>query len=215
MPEKTPATQKFIEIEHIKDGVVYLKGGALRKVLIVSGVNFDLKSDAEQNLILASFQDFLNTIDFSVQLFIHSRKINIDAYLESMAKRKETEESELLKIQIEDYIDFIRSFVDQNAIISKSFFIIVPYDSGALPNSASGILSIFGVGRKKQITSAETEREAHNLEQLDYRVNQAIQGLGNVGLRSVPLNDDELLELFYNLYNPQLVEKRSAEVNKK
>lgn len=207
MPEKTLPTQQFVNIREVKDGVVYLKNGALRKILIVGGVNFDLKSEAEQNLILASFQDFLNTLDFSVQFFIHSRKINVDAYLEAMEEKKNKEESGLLKVQIEDYINFIRSFVEQNAIISKSFFIVIPYDPVAIAKEASGILSALGFGKKKQPGNAEAERNANYREQLNHRVDQAIHGLSSIGLRAVPLEDDELVELFYNLYNPQLVEK--------
>lgn len=207
MSEKTLPTQQFVGIKEIKDGILYLRNGALRKILIVSGVNFDLKSEAEQNLILASFQDFLNTLDFSVQFFIHSRKINVDNYLNAMSKRKEEEENELLKIQIEDYINFIKSFVDENAIINKSFFIVVPYDPVSLGNEARGVLSVFGLGKKKD-SVAEDKRTSGNIEQLDHRINQTIQGLGNIGLRAVSLNDDELIEFFYNLYNPQLVEKR-------
>jgi len=101
MPEPTKPSQQFVEIKEIKNDVVYLKSGGLRKILIVSGVNFDLKSENEQTLILNGFRNFLNTLDFSVQLFIHSRKTNIDLYLEKIAARKQEEENELLKIQID------------------------------------------------------------------------------------------------------------------
>src|SRR3990167_5625974 len=128
MPEVTLPTQKFVEVKNIKNGAVFLKKGGLRKVLIVGGVNFDLKSEAEQNLILQSFQNFMNTLDFGIQFFIHSRKINVSEYLEQLKARKEEEPNELLKIQIEDYAEFIRVFVAENPIISKSFFVVVPYD---------------------------------------------------------------------------------------
>lgn len=207
MPEKTLPTQKFVNIREIKNGVVYLKNGTLRKVLIVGGVNFDLKSEPEQGLILGGFQDFLNTLDFSVQFFIHSRKINVSAYLEAMEERKNKEESGLLKVQIEDYINFIKSFVEENAIISKSFFVVIPYDPISIAKEAGGILSVLGLGNKKRGVGAEAERETNYREQLGHRVDQTIHGLAGIGLRAVPLEDEELIELFYNLYNPQLVEK--------
>ncbi|MFH1161702.1 MAG: hypothetical protein V1696_00255 [Candidatus Jorgensenbacteria bacterium] len=208
----TLPTQSFVNIKEIRDGVVHLKKGGLRRILIVSGVNFDLKSEAEQTLILNSFQNFLNTLDFSVQFFVHSRKVNIDAYLEAMRGRMNEEESQLLKIQIGEYVEFIRAFVDQNAIISKSFFTVIPYESAAVVESAKGILGLFS--KKPKVKEKEkTSQEA--LEQLEHRVSQVIDGLEQIGLRTVPLGDGELVELFYNLYNPQLTEKRGMEIAKK
>jgi len=211
MPEEpTLPTQKFVDIKEVKDGVIYLKKGGLRKVFIVSGVNFDLKSESEQNLILSMFQNFLNTLDFSIQFFIHSRKVNIESYLTRMTERKEKEASELLKIQIEEYISFIQSFVDENAIISKAFFAVVPYESASLASAGGGVLSLF----KKSATPQKQVSQAENLEQLERRVNQVVDGLEQIGLRTVSLDDDELVELFYNLYNPQFVEKKDLQVTK-
>jgi len=212
MPEATLPTQTFVNIKEIRDGVVYLKKGGLRRILIVSGVNFDLKLEAEQTLILNSFQNFLNTLDFSVQLFVHSRKVNVDAYLEAMRERMNEEENQLLKIQIEEYMEFIKTFVDQNAIISKSFFTVIPYESAAVVEGAKGILGLFSKKPKREVKE-QAPQEA--LKQLDHRVNQVIDGLEQIGLRTVPLGDRELVELFYNLYNPQLVEKKGMEIAKK
>jgi type IV secretory pathway VirB4 component len=209
MPEITPATQQLVEIKDIKDGVVYLKGGGLRRVLMVSGINFDLKSEAEQTLILNSFQDFLNSLDFSVQFFVHSRKVNINSYLETMEERKKEETNELLKIQIEDYIKFVRAFVEENTIITKNFFVVVPYDPIVAVQKAGGIFSVFS---GKKTTGGEISNQA-NLEQLSRRVDQVINGLEQIGLRVAVLGDDELTELYYNLYNPQLVEKRGLEIS--
>lgn len=211
MAQATIPAQKFVEIKEIKDGVLYLGGGGLRQILIVSGVNFDLKSEPEQGLILSSFQNFLNTLDFGVQFFIHSRKVNVDAYLEKMTTRGQEETNELLKIQINEYVSFIRSFVEENAIITKSFFVVVPYEPISLGGGASGLLGLFG----KRSTPKEKETTTQeNLEQLGHRVDQVMSGLEQIGLRAVPLNDEELVELFYNLYNPQLVEKKGLAIAK-
>ncbi|MBI4034250.1 MAG: hypothetical protein HY378_01740 [Candidatus Brennerbacteria bacterium] len=214
MAEVSLPTQKFVEVKDIKNGVVRLKDGGLRKVLIVSGVNFDLKSEEEQNLILSSFQNFLNTLDFSVQFFIHSRKINISGYLEFLKTRKGEEENELLKIQIEEYAEFIRSFVEENPIISKTFFAIVPYDAVKIPTQAKGIMGLFKKSPPKKEEEAAEERERKNIEQLDRRVEQVTSGLEQIGLRATALEDGELTELFYNLYNPQLIEKKGLEIAK-
>lgn len=212
MAEPSLPTQKFVDIKEIKDGVVYLKSGGLRRILIVSGVNFDLKSEAEQMLILNTFQNFLNTLDFPVQFFIHSRKVNINAYLEKMRIRQEEEQNELLKIQIEEYINFIRDFVEQNAIITKTFFVVVPYEHIAIIGRAKGFLGLFGT--TKEETEKKTNSIAESLEQLSHRVNQVTDGLEQIGLRTAVLEDEELIELFYNLYNPQLVEKKGMEISK-
>ena len=119
--QESVATQQFVDITDIKDGAVFLKGGGLRRVLIVSGINFDLKSEEEQNLILHSFQNFLNTLDFSIQLVVHSRKMNIDNYLEKLKERQIKEDNELLKNQIGEYMEFVRSFVEMNAVMAKTF----------------------------------------------------------------------------------------------
>lgn len=213
MPETTLPTQKFIDLKEIKAGVLYLKDGGLRKVLIVGGVNFDLKSEAEQTLILSSFQNFLNALDFSVQFFIHSRKINVSEYLQKMTERKEKETNELLKIQIEEYVNFVRTFVEENPIISKTFFVIVPYDPVALTAKAKGFLGLFK--KSGSVEERGSEEKIKNLEQLDHRVDQVVGGLEQIGLRVTALDDEELTELYYNLYNPQFVEKKDLEIAKK
>jgi type IV secretory pathway VirB4 component len=215
MAEVSLPTQKFVEVKSIKDGVVSLKDGGLRKILIVSGVNFDLKSEEEQTLILSSFQNFLNTLDFSVQFFIHSRKINVSDYLEFLKTRKEEEKNELLKIQIEEYAEFIRSFVEENPIISKTFFTIVPYSPVKITAHAKGLLGLFKKTPEKKEKEASEEQERKNVEQLNRRVEQVTNGLEQIGLRVTALEDEELTELYYNLYNPQLVEKKGLEITKR
>lgn len=213
MAQTTLPTQNLVEVRKIKDGVVYLKDGSLVQVIAVSGVNFDLKSEDEQSSIIGSFQKFLNSLDFRTQFFIHSRKVNIQKYLANMAERKKNEQNELLKIQIDEYTSFIKSFVEENAIISKNFFVVVPYNPTAeVASSASGLFHIF----KKQKTTAEKQAEAttvqENLEQLRNRAEGVIAGLNQMELKSIPLEDEELTELFYNLYNPQLVEKEDMAI---
>lgn len=213
MPEPTQASQQFVAVEKIKDGVVYLKHGGLRRVIMVNGVNFDLKSEEEQNLILNGFQNFLNTLDFSTQFFIHSRKVNIGRYLEKMAERKEQEESELLKIQIDEYIQFIKTFVEQNDIIAKTFFVVVPYDISATMDQTRGIFGAFS--NKKKDVSAEQQNLEEHLQQLNQRVDEVVMGIEQMELRGAPLEDEELTELFYNLYNPELTEKKDLAIAKK
>lgn len=216
MKEALP-TQNFVDVQEIKDGVVYLKSGGMRKIMMVGGINFDLKSAQEQEVILGSFQQFLNGIDFSIQFFIHSRKVNVEKYLEAIKTRKASEENELIKIQIDDYVDFVKSFVQDNPVISKNFFAVIPYDVISLKKSAKGFLSLFRKSRIEEEQEAAMERlsaEQH-LQQLNERVAEVVAGLSSVGLRVQSLDDDSLTELFYNLYNPRLMEKKGLEILKK
>lgn len=211
MAEATQASQQFVKIKEIRDGIVYLKNGGLRQVLIVSGINFELKSEGEQGAILANFQRFLNSLDFGIQFFIHSRKVNIARYLANMEEHKKEEQNELLRVQIEEYINFVKNFIEENAIINKNFFVIVPYDPVSLPSGTKGILGLFG---KKHGAAEHTKdtTEGENIAQLKERATQVMEGLAAIDLRAVPLENEELIELFYNLYNPQIVDKKGVVV---
>ena len=134
--QKTEArpSQQFVDIKEIRNGVVMLRSGALRQIVMVSGVNFALKSEDEQNLILYSYQSFLNSLDFSVQLLVHSRKLDIEKYLLKIKEIEAAETNELLKNQLAEYHEFIKSFVGINDIMNKNFFAVVPYDPISIPS---------------------------------------------------------------------------------
>jgi type IV secretory pathway VirB4 component len=225
---ESQSTQNLIDISNIREGTIILKSGGLRQVLMVSGMNFALKSEQEQNLILGAYTNFLNSIDFPVQIIIHSRKVNIEKYLEMINKRKVQEENPLLKNQVEEYQNFVSEFVRMNAIMIKSFFAVVPYDplqvGGA--KQASGALSsltnLLPFGQKKSAAEAEkkTSQEEEevfqrNFFQLKQRVDRVSQGLGAIGLNVSPLNNDALIELFYNFYNPETVEQKKENLIEK
>jgi len=212
MKEQSIATQQFVDIAEIKNGTVFLKGGGMRRVLMVSGINFDLKSEEEQNIIIYAFQNFLNTLDFSMQFMIHSRKMNIDAYLENLRGREEQEDNELLKNQISEYIEFVKSFVEQNAVMAKTFFAVVPYDPIQISGAATELLSGLKFWEKKKSGAKKEEGTEQKMVQMNQRTEQVINGLNQIGLRAVALNDEELIELFYNLYNPAKVERRELKI---
>lgn len=203
------STQQFVDVDEIKDGVVKLKGGGLRAVIMVAGINFELKSEDEQNIMTTGYQDFLNSLDFSIQVVIHSRKINIDGYLEKMKARREQEQNELLRNQIDEYIEYIRSFVKENEIMTKAFFAIVPYEGGGVGSIKRGFFGLFG-GKSKNAKKEKDESEEQKLVQLRQRVDQTLSGLERMGLRAVVLNDQELTELYYNLYNPESAKRELA-----
>lgn len=143
----------LVNIKAVRESTVIVKDGSLRQIVMVGGVNFALKSESEQSIITQAYQSFLNGIDFPLQIIVHSRKVNIDKYLEGLAERKEMEQSALLQSQISEYVEFIRGFVQKNAIMEKTFLVVVPfYPSIAIApqKAASGILSFFGGNKKKR-----------------------------------------------------------------
>ncbi len=215
-PKEALPTQQFINVQGVRNGVLILKGGALRQILLVSGINFDLKSEEEQNAITFAYQNFLNSLNFSLQIFVHSRKVNIEAYLDNLQKIVAEETNPLLKTQITEYREFIRSFTSENAIMNKSFFVVIPFDPIALPGGDSGFLSkLLPFGNKAGSALAKEEEDRRfmqNAGQLAQRSEQVIAGLTQIGLRAVALKDEEVIELLYNLYNPEAMEKKGMEL---
>lgn len=214
MAQEAQATQQFVDVERVQNGTVILKGGALRKILLVSGINFALKSEEDKNIILQTYQSFLNSLDFSLQIIVHSRRLNIQGYLEGLSQRKEHEENELLREQITEYSEFIRSFVEQSDIMGKSFFVVVPYDPAPLVSSGGIFGSIPFLGKKNGSKTEDERALNEQIEQLNQRVDHVMTGLSGVGLRAIILNDAELIELFYNLYNPAPTEKKGIGIAK-
>src|SRR3989344_7937228 len=125
--KSTIASQKFVEIDKIKEDMVIMKTGAVRAILLASSINLALKSTEEQDAIIYQFQSFLNSIDFPLQFIIQSRKLNIDDYLATIKEMERKQENELLKIQAQEYIEFIRNFVELQNIMTKNFYIVVPF----------------------------------------------------------------------------------------
>src|SRR5581483_7371919 len=117
----------LVDVERFEGNVVVMKNGSMKQIVMVGGVNFALKSELEKTIITQGYQNFLNSIDFPLQVIIHSRKVNIAKYIESLLERKEAEDSPLLKSQIDEYAEFIKGFVEKNAIMEKTFLVVVPF----------------------------------------------------------------------------------------
>jgi hypothetical protein len=201
------AAQNFVPIKEVRNGVIILKDGGLRAVLIASSINLSLKSSEEQEAIISQFQSFLNGLDFSTQIVVQSRRLDIRPYLLMLEDRLKLQSEKLLKIQTKEYIDFIRSFTDEVNIMTKSFFIVVPYTASAFKSSEGMLDKLIGGGSpKKQIEDTKRAIEMASFEekrsQLDQRVGVIISGLGGIGIRSSQLNTEEIVELFYKTFNP-------------
>lgn len=201
MPKTTAATQDFVDIRDIKDGVVILKSGQMCSILLASSINFALKSFDEQQAILQQFQAFLNTIDFSIQFNVQSRRLNIEPYLELLKSREGEQDNDLMRIQLREYIEFIKTFTSEVDIMSKNFFVVIPYSPTPI-NINKGVMSLFSGGfGKKADTQPEMRFEEQRI-QLEQRVSVVEQGLSRIGVRTIPLGTDDLVELFYHVYNP-------------
>lgn len=208
------ATQDFVPIKEIRDGVVIMDDGSLRAVLMTSALNFALKSEDEQNAIILQYQNFLNSLDFPVQFFIESRKMDIEPYLAMLEDAEKEQPNELLKIQTREYIEFVKNFVKATNIVSKSFYVIVPYNPSAISIGGkegpfSSIKNILGKGKpggnEKDVKFSEAS------VQLQQRIGLVQSGLMRMGVRAVLLNTEELIELYYKLFNPGVLEKEVAQ----
>jgi type IV secretory pathway VirB4 component len=193
------ATQLFVPLEEIRDGIAVLKDGSMRAILMASSINFALKSQDEQQAILAQFQNFLNTLDFSIQFYVQSRELDIAPYLEILASRESGQVNDLMKIQLREYMNFIRDFTEEADIMAKSFFVIVSYTPAAV-DVKKGISNLLSGKSNKQALPAEAFEE-HRM-QLEQRVAIVTQGLTRIGVRTVLLGTNEIVDLFYHIFNP-------------
>ncbi|HHX58944.1 MAG TPA: hypothetical protein GX706_04255 [Candidatus Moranbacteria bacterium] len=193
--------QEYIEISEIKDGTVVLKDGSLRAVLAVSSINFDLKDTSEQEAIVYAFQRFLNTLDFPLQIVISTRKYDIKPYLSGLERRREVERNPLLRDQIFDYIEFVKELVNVSNITSKTFYIVVPFY--VVESSKQGWLEKISIAiNPRKAIFQRREFFETNKNQLFQRVLEVQEAISPTGVRVVPLSTQELIEMYYNFYNP-------------
>ena len=207
MAVTSKATQEFVPIKEVRDGIVMLKDGGMRGVLLASSLNFSLKSDDERNAIILQFQDFLNSLDFSLQISIQSRRLDIRPYIALLEDRYKEQMNDLMKIQTREYIEFIKKFTETTSIMTKSFFVVVPYDPAIINIKDNKLTGMF----KKKTASEEMKNKQMTFEenrtQLEQRVSVVEQGLSRCGIRVVRLGTEEVIELFYKIFNPGDTEK--------
>jgi hypothetical protein len=197
------STQKYVDVEEIRDGVIVLKSNSLRSVLLVSSINFDLKSTEEQDAIIQQYQGFLNSLDFPTQILINSRRLNVEPYLDFLGEKEKKQTNELLRLQISEYRNFIKNLTEVSNIMTKFFYIVVPFSpienkEGGMFNKISTLFS----PKQEIIKKRETFETYKN--QLWQRVDHIIAGLSGIGLKIVPLQTEEIIELLYNSYNPNV-----------
>lgn len=198
MPDAKP-TQAFVPIREIRNGVVILKEGGYRGVLMCSSINFALKSEDEQKAVIGGFQSFLNTLDFSVEIVIHSRRMDIRPYLALLEERVNQQKTELMQIQLREYISFVKNFIEGSDIMTKLFYLVVPFDAAPASSVASSF-PLFGQTAAAGPQGMTDAFEEHRI-QLEQRMTLVAGGLMGTGLRVVPLGTEELIELFYRSFN--------------
>ncbi len=209
-----PVQQKIL-IDDIQNGVIILKSGELRVILMTSSTNFALKSTDEQDALIIKYQSFLNSLDFPLQILVVSRQLDISDYLATLEQKRKEQPNELLKIQISEYVDFIKNLIEVSNIMSQSFFVVVPL-SGFEKKEGAGMLEKFNLFKKSN-NQAQTKSQEDLKAQLWQRAEYVISGLTGMGLKAVPLNTQETTELLYHLYNmgeeqkPTLPEEPKAE----
>lgn len=194
-------TQSFLEFKEIKQGVIILRNNALRGLLMVSSINFDLKSEEEQNSIVFQFQSFLNSLDFSCQIIAQSRRLNITGYFDKLKELEQKQQNDLLKVQIQEYRKFIEGMVGKGIIMTKQFFVVVPYTLGEM-HGVKGVLK----GKRTSPSKINDEVFERCKSQLYQRMEFVAIGLRRCGLSTVPLTTPEIIELLWSWHHPKEAE---------
>lgn len=208
------STQNTLMIAAIRDGVVIMSDGSFRAVVLAKSINFDLMSTQEQEAVEYAYQGFLNSLYFDIQILIRSRKIDMRPYLEKLGKVRTDMNNMLLGMLMEDYIYFIDDLVQQTNIMSKEFYIVVPFfqqvNAGKALEASKGLFSgIFGSSKSGgNITINEVDLEKAKTE-LTNRVQNVVSGLMQMGVQAIPLDTQELIELYYNTYNPDTATRQT------
>lgn len=198
-----PSTLEYVDVQEIRDGIILLRDGSLRAIIAVSSLNFDLKSGDEQDAIILRYQQFLNSLDFPIQILISSRHINITPYLEKLKNQEAQQMNELMRMQIYEYRNFIQNLTEIQNIMTKSFYIAIPFFpiEKDRKNLFKDFLQIFS---PELIIKHQREQLETFKSQLYQRIDHITAGLSGIGLRMAMLNTEDSLELLYNSYNPSL-----------
>lgn len=196
------STQQYLDIAEIKDDTVVMKDGTLRAVLMVSSINFALKSEEEQNAVIGSYVRFLNNISFTLQIVIQSRELEIDNYIAYLQEREKEQTNKLLKLQTADYIEYIKELTSLGRIMSKRFFVVVPYDP--LTDKRKGFFSLMKDAlRPATIIKIKEKTFIRYQEMLERRLDSVMGGLESMGVSAARLDTQSLIELYYKTYNPE------------
>lgn len=203
--KKDNTTQKSLLISEIRDGIVIMKDGSFRSVVMCQSINFDLMSPQEREGVEQAYQQFLNSLDFTIQIYIRSKHINLDSYIEKLESIRQNQDNILLGLLMEDYISYVRYLIEAANIMDKQFYVIIPYyPSGLSEGLASGAQKLTELlkPQKRDVVTIDEANFRKYKQELTRHVRTVVNGLTQIGIQSVPLNTQELMELYYNVYNP-------------
>lgn len=203
-PKVGPPTQRYLDIAEIREDCVVLKDGTLRSVMLVSSINFALKSEDEQQATIQGYMQFLNGLDHPIQISIQSRRMNIDLYMARLKKQEETISNELLRGQIRDYMSFVKELVELGEIMQKRFFVTVPFDPTDGGKQRGFFQKLSSAISPAALFKLNAKQFAERKESLMARVGNIAGGLQSMGLQVVMLDTQGLIELYYNSYNPDV-----------
>ena len=196
------STQQYLNIAEIKDDTVVMKDGTLRSVLLVSSINFALKSEDEQNAVIDAYARFLNNIGFALQIVIQSRELDIDNYLAYLKEKEKAQTNKLLKVQTADYMEYVKELISLGKIMNKRFYVVVPYNP--LTDKHKSFFSQLGEALKPATVIKLKEKTFRRYqEMLNRRVDSVVGGLESLGVAVARLDTQSLIELYYKTYNPE------------
>lgn len=222
MPEKNKlatgkinkSTQKYLDVAEIRDDIIIMKDGTLRSILLVSSLNFALKSEDEQNAIISSYVGFLNNLEYPLQITIQSREFKIDNYLADLEKRRKEQTNELLRIQTAEYLSYIKELISLGKIMNKKFYVTVTYNP--LSNKQKGFFSrLAETFKPATLIRLKEEKFQRRRDALVARTENIAGGLQSMGLKSVTFDTQGIIELLYNTYNPETsINEKMVDVSK-
>jgi type IV secretory pathway VirB4 component len=202
------STQNTLQIAEIRDGIVIMNDGSFRAVVMAKSINFDLMSPQERDSVEFAYQGFLNSLYFPVQIFVNSRKVDLRPYIEKLDKIRSEHDNMLLALLMEDYIGYIDALAQQTNIMDKKFYVVIPFFNvpdvqQAITQSKNffvGLKDLFS-NKEQHVTINEQDLDKAK-DELRNRVQAVLGGLQDAGIKSIPLDTQELIELYYDVYNP-------------
>ena len=208
------STQQYLDIAEIRDNLVILRDGTVRATLLVSSINFALKGEDEQNALIQAYIGFLNSLDFPLQIVIQSRYLNIDRYLEKLKNLEKEQTNELLRMQIADYKDFLQELLDLGKIMTKKFYVVVPFMG--LKKAKKKFWERLTESFQPAVSvTMSRKRFVRFQEEVGKRVDFVSGSLGSMGMKALQLDTQSLIELYYNTYNPEIVDaQKLVDINK-
>ncbi len=207
-PSNPNSTQNTLQIAEIRDGLVIMNDGTFRSIVMAKSINFDLMSQSEQESVEYAYQGFLNSLHFPVQIFIRSQKVDLQPYIEKLDKVRTEHDNMLLALLMEDYIGYIDILSQSTNIMDKKFYIVIPFAVSpeaerSLTSSKSFVTGFAGLFDTKEKHVVITEKDLEKAKtELRNRVQAVMGGLQQCGVKSLPLDTEELIELYYDTYNP-------------